>query len=50
VPDSAAWFEMTDSRAPPGSPPAFRGWMFAEAPGVNMLEHPVYDVRILSCR
>jgi hypothetical protein len=50
VPDSAAWFEMTDSRAPQGSPPAFRGWMFADAPGVNMLEHPVYDVRILSCR
>ena len=50
VPDSAAWFEMTDSRAPQGSPPVFRGWMFAEAPGVNMLEHPVYDVRILSCR
>jgi hypothetical protein len=28
----------------------FRGWMFADAPGVNMLEHPVYDVRILTCR
>ena len=50
VPDSAAWFEMTDSRAPEGSPPVFRGWMFAESPGVNMLEHPVYDVRILNCR
>ena len=50
VPDSAAWFEMTDSRAPRGSPPAFRGWMFADAPGVSMLEHPVYDVRILNCR
>jgi hypothetical protein len=50
VPDSAAWFEMTDSRAAQGSPPVFRGWMFADAPGVNMLEHPVYDVRILNCR
>ena len=50
VPDSAAWFEMTDSRAAQGSLPVFRGWMFADAPGVNMLEHPVYDVRILSCR
>lgn len=50
VPDSAAWFEMTDGRAPQGSPPVFRGWMFADAPGVNMLEHPVYDVRILNCR
>lgn len=50
VPDAAAWFEMTDSRAAQGSPPVFRGWMFADAPGVNMLEHPVYDVRILNCR
>ncbi len=50
VPDAAAWMEMTDSRARPGAPPAFRGWMFANAPGVNMLEHPVYDIRVLECR
>ena len=50
VPDAAAWMEMTDSRAAPGSPPAFRGWMFANAPGVNMLEHPVYDIRVRECR
>jgi len=50
VPDAAAWMEITDSRAPAGSPPAFRGWMFANAPGVNMLEHPVYDIRVLECR
>lgn len=50
VPDAAAWMEITDSRAAPGSPPAFRGWMFANAPGVNMLEHPVYDIRVLECR
>ncbi|MCK8783887.1 DUF2155 domain-containing protein [Roseomonas sp. NAR14] len=50
VPDAAAWMEITDSQAPPGRPPAFRGWMFANAPGVNMLEHPVYDIRVLECR
>jgi hypothetical protein len=50
VPDAAAWMEITDSRAAAGSPPAFRGWMFANAPGVNMLEHPVYDIRVLECR
>ncbi|MFN3449631.1 MAG: DUF2155 domain-containing protein [Roseococcus sp.] len=50
VPDAAAWMEVSDSLAPPGAPPVFRGWMFAEAPAVNMLEHPVYDLRILSCR
>ena len=50
VPDSAVWMQITDSRAPAGSPPVFQGWMFADAPGVNMLEHPVYDIRVLECR
>jgi hypothetical protein len=48
VPDAAVWMEVTDSRKP--DEPAFRGWMFANAPGVSMLEHPVYDLRILDCK
>ncbi|UFN51432.1 DUF2155 domain-containing protein [Roseomonas sp. OT10] len=50
VPDAAAFIEVTDSLLPQGSPPAFRGWMLANAPAVSMLEHPVYDLRILECR
>lgn len=50
VPDAAAWMEVVDDRAAPGAAPAFRGWMFANTPGVNMLEHPVYDLRVLECR
>ena len=50
VQDAAVWMQITDSRATPGSPPAFQGWMFANAPGVAMLEHPVYDIRVLDCR
>jgi hypothetical protein len=61
VPDAAAWLEVSDSRVPtapaagqPAVAPApqvtFRGWMFAENPALNMLEHPVYDLRILACR
>lgn len=50
VPDAAAWMEITDSRAPANGAAVFRGWMFAEAPGVHMLQHPVYDIRILECR
>lgn len=50
VPDAAAFLEMTDSRRAAGAQEVFRGWMFANAPGVNMLEHPVYDVRVLDCR
>lgn len=58
VPDAAAWMEIADSRRPGATRPSaggegqtvFRGWMFANAPGVSMLEHPVYDVRVLDCR
>ena len=28
----------------------FTGWMFAESPGLNALEHPVYDVWLTGCR
>jgi hypothetical protein len=50
VPDAAAWMEITDSLSPPGSGPVFQGWLFAASPAVNMLEHPVYDLRVLNCR
>ncbi len=55
VPDAAAFLEIRDalragSSAAAGADLAFRGWLFANAPGVNMLEHPVYDVRVLDCR
>ena len=51
VPDAAAFLEMRDARrVSEGTDLVFRGWMFANAPGVSMLEHPVYDVRVLDCR
>ncbi|UPY38140.1 DUF2155 domain-containing protein [Sediminicoccus sp. KRV36] len=50
VPDAAAWLEVTDDRGGAGSGTVFRGWLFADAPAVNMFEHPVYDLRIMSCR
>jgi len=28
----------------------FTGWMFAESPGVNAIEHAVYDVWLKSCK
>ncbi len=30
--------------------PIFKGWMFAESPGLNALEHPVYDVWLNTCK
>ena len=29
---------------------AFSGWMFANSPGLNSMEHPVYDVWLIECK
>lgn len=29
--------------------PVFRGWMIAQAPAINAMEHPRYDVWVLRC-
>jgi len=50
VADAAAWLEVQDTRNDAGGKPVFQGWMFANAPGIAMLEHPVYDLRVLECR
>ena len=48
LPDAAAWLRVVDRRL--GPEPVFTGWMFAASPAVHMLEHAVYDVRLLACR
>lgn len=30
-------------------PQVFSGWMFGSSPGLNALEHPVYDIWVISC-
>ena len=45
--DSAAYLTITDSHA---DAPGFRGWMLANNPSVSMLQHPIYDVRVVGCR
>ena len=46
-PDAAAFLVVTDPR--PGAS-GFRGWMFAANPTIAILEHPIYDIRVLACR
>ena len=29
---------------------AFKGWMYASSPGLNPLQHPVYDAWLITCR
>jgi hypothetical protein len=56
VPDFAAYV-LVDSQPIPapgkGVPPArqvFRGWMYASSPGLNPLQHPVYDAWVIACK
>jgi hypothetical protein len=44
--DATARLAITDAHA--GASP-FRAWMFASDPAVSMLEHPIYDIRLLGC-
>jgi hypothetical protein len=45
--DSAVYLTITDSHA---DAPGFRGWMLANNPSLSMLQHPIYDVRVVGCR
>jgi hypothetical protein len=49
-PESAAFLEIQE-RKPDGTvQKVFSGWMFASSPALNALEHPVYDVWVISCK
>jgi hypothetical protein len=37
-------------RATPPTRQLFRGWMFANAPGLHPFEHPVYDAWLIGCK
>ena len=52
APENAAFLEIrtVDHTGLVAEAAVFNGWMFASSPGVNALEHPVYDVTVLACR
>jgi hypothetical protein len=56
APDSVAYLTVdTQPKALPGrvAPPGrqiYKGWMYANSPGLNPLEHPVYDAWLIACK
>ncbi|CAN5297915.1 hypothetical protein BH10PSE4_BH10PSE4_48770 [soil metagenome] len=56
APDSVAYLTVdTQPKALPGrvAPPGrqiYKGWMYANAPGLNPLQHPVYDAWLIACK
>lgn len=53
-PDVIAYVQVrttpTDGPNPAASKQVFQGWMFASSPGLNPLQHPVYDAWVVACR
>ncbi len=43
-----AFMQIWDTKRE-GDPPVFSGWMFAESPALSALDHPRYDVWVISC-
>jgi hypothetical protein len=49
-PKTAAFVEVDEERTDGSRKRIFSGWMFAESPGLNAVEHPLYDVWLTGCR
>ena len=49
TPETAAFVQIEDHRPDQASRRIFSGWMYASSPGLNGVEHPLYDVWVISC-
>jgi hypothetical protein len=49
-PKTTAFVEVEEALLEGGTKRVFTGWMLAESPGLNAVEHPVYDVWLTGCR
>lgn len=48
-PKTTSFVEVTETELDGSEKPLFTGWMFAESPGLNAVEHPVFDVWLTEC-
>ncbi|MDE2383270.1 MAG: DUF2155 domain-containing protein [Alphaproteobacteria bacterium] len=49
-PKTVAFVEVDELLTDGSRKRIFTGWMFAESPGLNAVEHPLYDVWLTGCR
>ncbi len=56
APETRAFLEISETpqgnfsqEEPTQTARLFTGWMFASSPGIHALDHPVYDIWVLSC-
>jgi hypothetical protein len=50
TPETTAFLQIIDHRPDQPERKVFSGWMLASSPSLNGMEHPLYDVWVISCR
>ena len=50
TPETSAFLQIDDHRQDQPDRRVFSGWMYASSPGLNGMQHPLYDVWAISCR
>ncbi len=50
TPQTTSFIEVEDKEGATTAKKIFAGWMFASSPGLNAVEHPVYDVWLTDCK
>lgn len=49
-PETSAFLQIEDHRPGQKAHQVFSGWMYVSTPGINGMEHPLYDVWVVKCR
>lgn len=50
MPENFAFIDVTDKSFGSDEYNIFRGWIVSSTPGINAIEHPIYDVWLLECQ
>jgi hypothetical protein len=50
TPETSAFLQIDDHRPDQAERRVFSGWMYASSPGLNGMQHPLYDVWAISCK
>ena len=50
TPETTAFLQIIDHRPDEPERKVFSGWMLASSPSLNGVEHPLYDVWVISCK
>lgn len=50
TPETAAFIQIDDHRPDQPGRRVFSGWMYASSPGLHGMQHPLYDVWVITCK